>query len=106
MPLAHLPTVPARQFFPGARGHYAHGERTTIGEVILEPGAVVPIHQHPHEQVSYVVSGRLEFTIGAERYELTPGDALLIPGHAPHGCRAITACRVVDIFTPVREDYR
>jgi quercetin dioxygenase-like cupin family protein len=106
MPLTHLPSVSGRNLFPGVMGHYTHGERTTVGEVVLEPGAVVPVHQHMHEQVSYLVSGKLEFTIGNEKYLMDPGACLVIPSHQPHGCRALTACRVVDIFTPVREDYR
>jgi quercetin dioxygenase-like cupin family protein len=106
MPLSHLPSVPGRPLFPGVSGHYTHGDRTTVGEVILAPGAVVPMHQHPHEQMSYVVTGQLEFTVGSDKHLMNPGDCLQIPGGALHGCRAVTACRVVDIFSPVREDYR
>lgn len=106
MPLVHLPSVAPRHLFPNVRGHYAHGERTTVGEVILAAGGVVPMHQHPHEQVSYVISGTLEFTVGSEVHTMKPGDCLLIPGGVPYGCRGVTDCRVVDIFSPVREDYR
>jgi quercetin dioxygenase-like cupin family protein len=106
MPLTHLPSLPGKKLFAGVSGHYAHGQRTTVGEVVLEPGAIVPVHQHPHEQVSYVVTGQLEFTVGADKHLMGPGACLVIPGGAPHGCRAVTACRVVDIFSPVREDYR
>ena len=106
MPLVQISTLPARNLFPGVSGRYAHGERTTVGEVLLAPGGVVPTHQHPHEQTSYVISGQLEFTVGTEKYLMNTGACLLIPGHAPHGCRAITDCRVIDIFNPVREDYR
>jgi quercetin dioxygenase-like cupin family protein len=106
MPLFHLPSQPAKNLFPGAAGHYAHGDRTTVGEVILARDAVVPLHQHPHEQVSYVISGQLEFTVGTQVHVMDPGACLMIPGNTPHGCRAITPCKVIDIFTPVREDYQ
>jgi quercetin dioxygenase-like cupin family protein len=106
MALTHLPSVSGKKLFPGVSGHYAHGDRTTVGEVILDPGAVVPMHQHPHEQVSYVVAGKLEFTVGKDVHVMEPGACLMIPGGAPHGCRAITPCKVIDIFAPVREDYR
>ncbi len=106
MPLVHLPSIAPRHLFPGVAGRYAHGDRTTVGEVLVGADGVVPMHQHPHEQVSYVVSGQLEFTVGSDRHVMGPGDCLVIPGGVPHGCRGITACRVVDIFSPAREDYR
>lgn len=107
MPFATLASLPVKEIFNGTiRGHYAHLERTTIGEVHLDADTVVPIHQHPHEQVTYVIEGRFEFTVGGETRLLEPGMAALIPGGTPHGGRTLTPCRVVDLFAPVREDYR
>ena len=106
MPFADLPAVPTRNIFAGVSGRYAHAARLTVGEIDLAAGAVVASHQHPHDQLSYVVAGEVEFTIGAETRVMKPGTCALIPGGTPHGCRAITACRLVDAFTPVREDYR
>ncbi|MBI4626204.1 MAG: cupin domain-containing protein [Verrucomicrobia bacterium] len=106
MSYSTLATLPARNLFPGVAGRYVHEARFTIGHVALAAGAVVPIHQHPHDQISYVLEGRLEFTVGAETRVMEPGMCLIIPGGTPHGCRALTACGVLDTFTPVREDYR
>ncbi len=106
MPIATFATLPARQLFPGIAGRYAHTDRLTIGEVELDPGAVVPLHQHPHDQLSYVLAGRAEITLDGETRILEPGTCALIPGGTPHGFRALTACRVLDTFTPVRADYR
>jgi quercetin dioxygenase-like cupin family protein len=107
MTFATLATLPAKEIFNGTiRGHYVHLERLTLGEVELQADTVVPIHQHPHEQVTYVLSGRFEFTVGGETTVLEPGRAALIPANTPHGGRTLTACRVVDVFAPVREDYR
>jgi quercetin dioxygenase-like cupin family protein len=107
MPFAALASIPARTLFGGTiRGHYAHLDAMTIGEVHLDEGAIVPMHDHPHEQFTYVMEGRFEFTIGTETRILEPGVAALIPGGVTHGGRTLTACRVVDIFAPVREDYR
>jgi quercetin dioxygenase-like cupin family protein len=107
MPFVTLASLPVKEIFGGTiRGRYAHLERTTIGEVELSAGAVVPVHQHPHEQTTYVLSGRFEFNVGGETTVLEPGMAALIPGHTPHGAKALTACRVLDVFAPVREDYR
>jgi quercetin dioxygenase-like cupin family protein len=106
MPFANLSTAQARNIFAGVTGRYAHAARLSVGEIDLAAGAVVALHQHPHDQFSYVVSGSVEFTIGTETQVLNPGAVALIPGGVPHGCRAISACRLIDAFTPVREDYR
>ena len=107
MPFATLASLPAKEIFGGTiRGHYAHLDRLTVGEVELNAGTAVPMHSHPHEQVTYVIDGRFEFTIGGETRILEPGIAALIPGGVMHGGKTLTACRVFDIFTPVREDYR
>ncbi|HYV96827.1 MAG TPA: cupin domain-containing protein [Gemmatimonadaceae bacterium] len=88
------------------RGHYAHLPGMTIGEVHLDANTVVPMHEHPHEQITYVVEGRFEFTVGTETTILEPGTAAMIPGGAKHGGKTLTACKVIDIFAPAREDYR
>ncbi|MBI3884255.1 MAG: cupin domain-containing protein [Opitutae bacterium] len=107
MPFATLAHLPAKEIFNGTvRGHYAHLDRSTCGEVRLEAEVDVPIHQHPHEQFTYVVSGRFQFTVGGETTVLEPGMAAIIPANVPHGGRTLTACKVVDVFAPVREEYR
>lgn len=107
MRFATFASLAAKEIFNGTiRGHYVHLERTTVGEVHLDAGTVVPVHKHAHEQVTYVIEGRFEFTVGDETRVLEPGMAALIPGHTPHGGRTLTACRVLDVFAPVREDYR
>ena len=102
-----LAELPPREILDGTiRGHYAHGAAITIGEVLLEPHTVVPMHDHPHEQMTYIVEGRFEFTVGTETKILEPGMVVLIPGGARHGGKTLTACRVIDVFSPIREDYR
>ena len=106
-PFLQLADLPAREILDGTiRGHYAHGAAMTIGEVSLDPGTVVPMHQHPHEQMTYVIEGRFEFTVGTETKVLEPGMVVVIPGGAMHGGTTLTACKVIDVFAPVREDYR
>ena len=106
MPFVHVAKLPAKNIFSGATGHYVHTEKITLGEVELAAGVVVPMHQHPHDQFSYLLAGRVEFTVGAETSVMNSGDCAVIPGGTPHGCRALTACRILDTFAPVREDYR
>lgn len=102
-----LVRLPPRAILDGGiRGHYAHTHAMTIGEVHLEANCVVPMHVHPHEQVTYVVEGRFEFTVGSETTILEPGMVALIPGGVTHGGTTLTECKVIDVFSPVREDYR
>jgi len=106
-PFLTLADQPARAILDGTiRGHYAHLDKMTIGEVLLDENAIVPMHDHPHEQFSYVIEGRFEFTVGSETRVLEPGMVVLIPGGVTHGGRTLTACRVIDVFSPPRDDYR
>ncbi len=83
------------------------GEKVLLIEFTLEPGAVVPMHTHPHEQAGYVVSGRMRLQIGAETLDLDPGDAYMIPGGAEHEASALDQPLVIiDVFSPPREGYR
>jgi quercetin dioxygenase-like cupin family protein len=102
-----LAALPPRDILGGAiRGHYAHLAGMTIGEITLAANTTVPMHRHPHEQMSYVIDGRFEFTVGEETTILEPGMVALIPGGVLHGGRTLTACRVIDAFAPARDDYR
>jgi quercetin dioxygenase-like cupin family protein len=66
----------------------------------------VPEHRHPHEQAGYVLSGRVRFTIGGETRVLGPGDMFLVPPDVPHAVSSVDGpARVLDVFSPVREDY-
>ena len=107
MPFATLASLPVKEIFGGSiRGRYAHLDKLTVGEVELNAGTVVPPHEHPHEQVTYVLAGRFEFTVGNETTVLGPGMAAIIPGGVRHGGKTLTACRVLDVFSPARDDYR
>jgi quercetin dioxygenase-like cupin family protein len=96
-----------REIFPGVRIHAVSGDRLMLSLVDLEPGSVVLEHSHPHEQMGMLISGRVEFTIGGVTKVLGPGEMWRIPGHVPHMVRTLEGPAVaLDIFHPVREDYR
>ncbi len=76
-----------------------------VVEFRFADGAVGALHHHPHIQSTYVRSGRFEFTIGDETFEVSPGDSFVIPSMAVHGCRAIEPGVLVDTFTPRRDDF-
>lgn len=71
----------------------------------FEKGAVGAMHSHPHEQTTYVQSGRFLFTIGDEQHEVGPGDSLHKNPNVVHGCTCLEAGTLIDIFTPIREDF-
>src|SRR3954468_7741316 len=101
MPFTTFASLPAKEIFGGTiRGHYAHLDRLTVGEVLLQANTAVPLHQHPHEQVTYVLEGEFRFSIGAETTVLKPGMVALIPSGVMHGGTTLTACRVIDLFSP------
>lgn len=93
--------------FPGVTIRTAAAERMMLSLVDLAPGSVVEEHAHPHEQVGMVVRGRAVFTIGGEEKTLGPGDLYRIPGGVPHKVVTLDEpAQALDIFTPVREEYR
>jgi quercetin dioxygenase-like cupin family protein len=106
MPFVALDTLPARELFPGLRARIVHGERLSHSFVDIEAGASFPEHHHPHEQVISVLEGELELLCEGQRHRLTAGTVYVIPPGVLHAGRALTRCRVLDVFAPVREDYR
>lgn len=106
MSLIPIGSLPVREIFPGFRARIVHTARTSQSWIEVDAGARFPEHQHPHEQIVNVLEGELEVTAGGVTHRLTPGQVLVIPGDVPHSGRAITACRVLDVFAPTREDYR
>ena len=106
MPFQTLTDLTSREIIAGFHGRFVHTDNITFSYWEIEQDAVLPEHSHPHEQISMVVEGRLEMTLDGETRVLEPGLIAVIPGHTPHSAVARTACRVVDVFYPVREDYR
>jgi len=94
------------EIFPGVHIYTASGSAMMLSLVEFDPGAVVPEHQHPHEQVGVLLEGELHFTIGGQERTLGPGEMWRIPGGVPHRAAAGDApVRALDVFHPVREDY-
>lgn len=82
-----------------------YGDKTLMAEFRLEAGAKLPPHDHPHEQTGYLVSGRMDLTVGEETLELEPGDSWSIPGGVLHHAVAVEDSVAIEVFSPVREDY-
>ncbi|MTD37158.1 cupin domain-containing protein [Erwinia sp. CPCC 100877] len=83
----------------------AHDGKMMAVEVSFETGAVGPMHNHPHEQLTYVLSGEFDFTIGDETHRVRAGDTLYKKPYIMHGCVCVSAGKLLDTFTPMREDF-
>ena len=82
-----------------------HEGKTLMVEFLLEKGALLPLHTHPHEQTGYLVSGRMRLVIGGVANEVLPGDSWCIPGDEEHCAEILEDSVAIEVFSPVREDY-
>jgi quercetin dioxygenase-like cupin family protein len=101
-----IKNIKPKELVPRITGYYAHGDRMTFGYVELKSGSSVPMHQHVHEQITYIIEGELDMTIGGEQCLLKTGMYHVIPSDTPHSAIAITDCKVIDAFCPAREEYK
>lgn len=102
----NLNALPSKELMPGYHGKMVHGNQLTWAFWTVEKGAVVPEHQHPHEQIMHVVEGDFEFTLDGETKICKPGDIVHISSNLPHSGKAITPCKLMDVFSPAREEYK
>lgn len=83
----------------------AIGEKSMVTKMNYKQGDYAPAHSHPNEQSGYVISGKYNITIGDSEELITTGDSYVIPENVPHSVKVIEAGIIIDIFTPIREDY-
>jgi len=101
-----LADIAPREILPGTTARFVHSGQMTFAYWTFEPGIRLPEHAHPHEQVTNMLEGEFDLTVDGETRRLGPGSVVVIPPDATHAGRAVTACRILDVFHPVREDYR
>ena len=101
-----LSDVEEREIMPGFRGRMVHCGSMTLAYWDVDEGSMLPEHHHPHEQVVNMLEGFLEIVLDSTAHRLSAGDVLIIPPNVSHSGRAITSARVLDVFSPVRDDYR
>ncbi|MCF2144535.1 MAG: cupin domain-containing protein [Candidatus Heimdallarchaeota archaeon] len=106
MPFIDLKAIQEKEVVPGFRGKFIHTENNTIVYWRIDAGSTLPEHKHPHEQTVNLIAGDFEFTLNGETKKIQPGTAVVVPSNAPHSGTAISDCFIIDIFYPVREEYR
>lgn len=82
-----------------------YGGSLMMVEVAFVKGGIGALHTHPHEQVSYISEGSFEVTIGESKQVLKKGDSFYVPGDVSHGVMALEDAVIVDVFTPIRQDF-
>lgn len=105
-PFIDLDSIPAISPIAGIRAKVPHGQHLMLSNLEMDAGAEVPAHQHPHEQAGIILAGRLQLTIADETRILEVGQMYIVPPDTVHRAVAIDGpVKVLDIFSPIREDY-
>ncbi len=106
MPFIDIAQIPPIEPVPGCRMRTPFGQNLMLSYLEMDDGAEVPLHNHPHEQGGILLRGRLQLTIGEETRVVEAGAMFIIPPHVMHRAVALDGPAVVlDVFSPVREDY-
>lgn len=106
MPQVTLDTLIELTLADGIVARIVTADTMTVAHVNLAAGARLPEHKHVHEQVVNVIDGELELVVEGQPYRLTRGKVFVLPSNTPHAANAVTDCYVIDVFHPVREDFR
>lgn len=102
----NISKIEPREIIKGYHGRFVHMESFTVAFWDVEAGSEIPIHSHVNEQMMQVIEGEFELTVEGITKVYTPGMFVTIPSFAEHGGKAITDCKLTDIFCPVRDDYK
>ncbi|MGB4960967.1 MAG: cupin domain-containing protein [Saprospiraceae bacterium] len=106
MPIIHLNDVEVKELLSGFDAQLIHTEQMTLGYFDIKAGSILPEQSHVHEQVSNILEGQFEMVIDGNAEVLTKGMVAVIPSMVRHGGRALTDCKILDVFCPPREDYK
>lgn len=97
VPLESMSDVISRRVFSGERG--------MVAQVFLKKDAVVPLHSHESEQITWIMEGALKFELDGREIVVRKGELLMIPSNMPHRAVALEDTVDIDIFAPIRQDW-
>jgi quercetin dioxygenase-like cupin family protein len=103
--LVRLADLPVEHLTPFLDRVFLSGQNSTLADIKLKKGCVVPVHQHESEQITLVRRGVLRLELEGKAHDLDPGSVLVIPSQVPHQAVALEDCEVMDLFGPRREDW-
>ncbi len=96
----------AKQILEGITLRAVSGDKTMMTFFEFEPNAVIPSHKHPHEQITYVIEGEMEFTVEEDTRILKNGAGVVILSNQEHSAKILNKpAKAVDAWYPIREDY-
>lgn len=98
--------IDTKEIAPGFFSKLIHTDANTINFIEVKAGCSIPRHNHVHQQCSFVIEGIFELTVNHETRQLNQGLFAIIPANAWHSGKAITDCKLIDIFSPARDDYK
>jgi len=101
-----LNDMAGKEILPGLIGRFVHSDSMTVAYWSFEPEVSLPEHSHEHEQIVNVIEGTFELTVAGEVHRLEPGAVVVLPPNVSHSGRSITRCRIIDVFHPVRDDFK
>ena len=102
----NIKNLKSREIISGFNGKFVNGENITWAFWDIKKDSSIPEHFHIHEQIMHVVEGDFEFTLDGETKICKPGDIVHISSNLPHSGKAITPCKLMDVFSPAREEYK
>ena len=99
-------SIPVEQISEGVHRQMVIGKNIMICRLRFDAFVVTPAHRHPHEQMTFVMQGKVKFTLGTEERIVSAGDVLHFPSNHWHGATMLDEEVVlIDIFSPIREDF-
>ncbi len=105
--VVHYPDIPFVELVPGSNSHLFFGDKITVSFLTMSANSYFPPHRHEPEQIMIVLDGYADEIVEGKLYRLQKGDVILLPSNVEHGAylREVD-CRVIDIFSPPRQDFR
>ncbi|NND11482.1 MAG: cupin domain-containing protein [Flavobacteriaceae bacterium] len=102
----NLSNIVVKEIISGFRARFVHSKNITTSFVEVDAGSLLPLHSHVNEQISIITEGKFEMTIDGITNIYETGMVIEIPPNVEHSGKALTDCKITDIFYPVREDYK
>ncbi len=106
MSFIDLDKINKKEIVPGFEGKFIHTDNMTVVYWNIKAGSQLPEHSHHNEQITTIIEGEFVLTSEGETRNVKPGDVAIFPSNVKHSGKALTDCYIMDVFYPVREDYK